>query len=59
MNIIGLGQAEHSGVVHGSIVHIEETSKVIHKVKEEAELMSGATIQSVYVSVNVCVCSVF
>ena len=52
LNIIGLGQVDHAGVSGGSIVHIEETAKVIQQAREEAELMAGVVIDSVSVGLG-------
>ena len=52
INIIGLGQVEYSGISHGSIIHIEQTSDAIAKAKKEAELMAGAEIHEVLVGVH-------
>ncbi len=52
LNIIGLGQVEHSGILGGAIVHIEETAKVIQQAKQEAELMAGVSITAVSVGLS-------
>lgn len=52
LEIIGLGTAPNSGLRHGIIVNIEATTEAIMKAKEEAELMAGYAVPSVWVGVS-------
>lgn len=52
IEIIGKGEALHTGVKQGSIINIEEVSAAIRKSKEEVEMMSGRQLDSVWVSVS-------
>lgn len=52
LDIVGMGQAPTAGVRNGMIVNIEATTESIRKAKEEAELMSGYTLDTVWVSVS-------
>lgn len=51
VSIIGIGTAESTGLRKGIIVNIETTTHAIRKAVEEAELMAGCEISSVYVGV--------
>lgn len=51
-DIVGLGVSSSQGVRNSSVVNIELTTESIKKAKEEAELMSGYTIQEVWLSVG-------
>ena len=48
LEIIGVGTAPNTGVRQGIVVNIESTTESILKAKEEAELMAGLSVGSVY-----------
>lgn len=52
LDIIGVGTAPNSGVRHGVVVNIDSTSEAIKKAKEEAELMAGSRVESVWLAVG-------
>ncbi len=52
VEVIGVGKAENTGVRQGQIVNMAETEKAILEAKEEAELMAGVKLNSVYLSVG-------
>lgn len=52
IDIIGLGQSSNSGIRKGVVVNIEATTQAILSAKEEAELMAGYQIESIYLSVG-------
>ncbi|MCB0419772.1 MAG: cell division protein FtsA [Bdellovibrionales bacterium] len=52
LEVIGVGTASNSGMRQGSVVNIDATSKSIQKAREEAELMAGVVIDSVWISVG-------
>ncbi|HMN68408.1 MAG TPA: cell division protein FtsA [Bdellovibrionales bacterium] len=52
LNIIGVGTAPNSGMRHGVVVNIDSTSDAIKKAKDEAELMAGQKIESVWLAVG-------
>src|SRR6201989_2369648 len=49
--VIGLGQSESKGLKKGVVVNIESTVQSIQRAIEEAELMAGCRIHSVYVGI--------
>ena len=51
INIIGVGSHPSTGLRKGSVVNIESTVDSIKKTVEEAELMAGCDISSVYVGI--------
>ncbi|MHB8482437.1 MAG: cell division protein FtsA [Nitrospiria bacterium] len=51
VNIIGIGTHPSSGIRKGVIVNIESTVESIRKAVEEAELMAGVQINSVYAGI--------
>jgi cell division protein FtsA len=51
VNIIGVGSHPSTGLRKGSVVNIESTVDSIKKAVEEAELMAGCDISSVYVGI--------
>ena len=51
VNIIGLGTFPSKGIRKGVVVNIESTVQSIKKAVEEAELMSGYPIHSVYAGI--------
>ncbi len=51
INIIGVGSHPSTGLRKGSVVNIESTVDSIKKAIEEAELMAGCDISSVYVGI--------
>jgi len=51
MNVVGIGKYESRGLRKGVVVDVESTIQSIKKAVEEAELMVGANIQSVYVGI--------
>lgn len=52
IDIAGLGTAPNTGIRQGVVVNIEATTESIRKAREEAELMSGYTIDQVWVGVS-------
>ena len=51
INIIGVGSHPSTGLRKGSVVNIESTVDSLRKAIEEAELMAGCDISSVYVGI--------
>src|SRR3990172_6619907 len=51
MNIIGLGTHPSRGLKKGVVVNIESTVQSIQRAVEEAELMAGCQIHSVYAGI--------
>jgi len=51
INIIGVGSHPSTGLRKGTVVNIESTVDSIKKAVEEAELMAGCDISSVYVGI--------
>ena len=51
INIIGVGTAPSRGLRKGAVVNIESTVESIKKAVEEAEVMAGCNISSVYVGI--------
>lgn len=51
INVIGVGSHPSTGLRKGSVVNIESTVDSIKKAIEEAELMAGCDISSVYVGI--------
>ncbi len=51
VDIIGIGTSQSSGLRKGVVVNIDETVKSIQKALEEAELMAGCEIRSVYAGI--------
>lgn len=52
VEVIGVGQAPNSGVRQGVVVNIEATAESIVKAKEEAELMAGHRVDTVWLSIG-------
>jgi cell division protein FtsA len=52
LEIVGVGRAESRGVRKGVVVNIEATVDAIKQAVEEAEMMSGLPIDSVYVGLG-------
>lgn len=52
LNIIGVGTAPNSGMRHGVVVNIDATTEAVKKAKDEAELMAGVSIKSVWLAVG-------
>lgn len=52
VEVIGVGQAPNSGMRQGVVVNIEATAESITKAKDEAELMAGHRVESVWLSVG-------
>ena len=52
VEVIGVGQAPNMGMRQGVVVNIEATSEAITKAKEEAELMAGHRVETVWLSVG-------
>lgn len=52
LHVIGLGSHPSKGLQRGVVVNIEETMKSIRRAVEEAELMAGCRIQSVFVGIS-------
>lgn len=51
LEIVGIGRAESRGVRTGVVVNLEATTDAVRRAVEEAELMSGLSIDSVYVGI--------
>ncbi|MCU0241665.1 MAG: cell division protein FtsA [Vicinamibacteria bacterium] len=51
LDIIGIGQSDSKGLRKGVVINLEATVDCIKRVIEEAELMAGVEIGSVYVGV--------
>ena len=51
VNVVGVGSHPSTGLRKGSVVNIESTVDSIRKAVEEAELMAGCDISSVYVGI--------
>ncbi len=51
LDIVGIGQAESKGLRKGVVINLEATVASIKRVIEEAELMAGVEIGSVYVGI--------
>ncbi len=51
VDIVGIGVTPSTGLRKGVVVNIEQTIKSIQKALEEAELMAGCEIRSVYVGI--------
>ncbi|MGE4291275.1 MAG: cell division protein FtsA [Desulfovibrio sp.] len=51
VDIIGIGKAPSTGLRRGVVVNIEQTVQCIKKALEEAELMAGCEIRSVYAGI--------
>ncbi len=51
INVIGVGSHPSTGLRKGTVVNIESTVDSIRKAVEEAELMAGCDISSVYVGI--------
>jgi cell division protein FtsA len=49
LDIIGIGSTESKGLRKGMVINLEQTVDSIKRVAEEAELMAGVEIESVYV----------
>ncbi len=52
IEVIGVGRSATTGMKQGVVVNIEATTEAIKKAKEEAELMSGATVEKVWLSIG-------
>ncbi len=52
IEVIGVGKATTTGMRQGVVVNIEATTEAIKKAKEEAELMSGAFADRVWLSIG-------
>ena len=51
VNIVGVGLAQSDGLRKGVVVNIDKTVQAIEKAVEEAELMAGIDIDSVFVGI--------
>ncbi|MDL2315910.1 cell division protein FtsA [Desulfovibrio sp. OttesenSCG-928-A18] len=51
VDIVGIGTSPSTGLRKGVVVNIEETVKSVQKALEEAELMAGCEIRSVYAGI--------
>lgn len=51
IEIVGIGSHASKGMKRGAVINIESTVQSIQRAVEEAELMAGCNIHSVYVSV--------
>lgn len=52
IEIIGIGNASNSGMRQGVVVNIEAVSEAIKQAKEEAELMAGVLVSSVWLAIG-------
>jgi cell division protein FtsA len=52
IDILGLGTSKSAGLRHGMVIDIEETISAISKSLEEAEKMSGRTLEAAYVGIG-------
>ena len=52
LEIVGLGSHPSRGLSRGVVVNIEQTTQSIRRAVEEAELMSGCRVQSVYAGIS-------
>ncbi|MDY6984236.1 MAG: cell division protein FtsA, partial [Pseudomonadota bacterium] len=51
LNIVGIGRHRSRGLKKGTVVNIESTVQSIQRAVEEAELMAGCRIHSVYAGI--------
>lgn len=51
VDIVGIGSSPSTGLRKGVVVNIEETVKSVQKALEEAELMAGCEIRTVYAGI--------
>lgn len=51
VDVVGIGTSPSTGLRKGVVVNIEETVKSVQKALEEAELMAGCAIRSVYAGI--------
>jgi cell division protein FtsA len=51
LNVIGVGNSSSEGLKRGNVINIEKTVQAIRKATQEAELMAGTHIDSVYVGI--------
>ena len=51
LNIVGIGRHKSRGLKKGTVVNIESTVQSIQRAVEEAELMAGCQIHSVYAGI--------
>ena len=51
MDIVGIGTSPSTGLRKGVVVNIEQTVQSIKRALEEAELMAGCEIRSVYAGI--------
>ena len=51
VDVVGIGTSPSTGIRRGVVVNIEETVKSVQKALEEAELMAGCAIRSVYAGI--------
>src|SRR5690554_1755146 len=51
VNIVGIGRHKSRGLKKGTVVNIESTVQSIQRAVEEAELMAGCQIHSVYTGI--------
>ncbi|NMC50775.1 MAG: cell division protein FtsA, partial [Desulfovibrio sp.] len=51
VDVVGIGTAQSNGLRKGVVVNIEQTVQSIKKALEEAELMAGCEIRSVYAGI--------
>lgn len=52
IEVVGVGTAPNTGIRQGAVVNIEAATESIRKAREEAELMSGYQVESVWVGVS-------
>jgi len=52
LNIVGIGRHKSRGLKKGTVVNIESTVQSIQRAIEEAELMAGCQIHSVYAGIS-------
>ncbi|MQA91944.1 MAG: hypothetical protein GEU90_17270, partial [Gemmatimonas sp.] len=51
VKVLGVGQARTTGIRHEVVTDLEATTESIRRAVKEAELMSGVTIESLYVGI--------
>ena len=52
LNVVGVGVAPNPGMRQGTVVNIEATVETIRQAREEAELMSGVSLSSVWLGIG-------
>ena len=52
LEIIGIGVAEAKGIRRGAVVNLEAAVESIKRAVDEAELMAGVEVDSVYIAIS-------